>query len=999
MGSKTFDYNSGSFEKFVVPAGVKIINVTLRGAGNPGVRGGRVVGSMQVNGGDTFFVFVGRRGFAASGSSGGDPAPGGGGRGGDGKNGKAGGRGGCGATYIRKNARDGRIIAVAGGAGGGSGDGGAGGKGGAAVGQIGGDGNAGTGTTHHSTGGTQNQNGKGGTTDAGTVLWGRDGAYERLGRGGAGGTSTLTNTIGGGGGGGGYYPGGGGQGGITGTWPAGGGGGGSNFAGGLYSVTSVQGGGNDGDHGQVIFRWEDPGGNTPPSPPTGITIGGQPAADGMATKATHSITVSGIPDDPDKNQGVRMLVWVAPAHADGSAPTFSTHSTFKGTWDEQEKRDKVTLTGLSQDTHYYLRIYTEDHNGKRSLNYRSANFWTNRRPLPPNLSGPGDNAQFSVDLNTTFSWYHQDADPNDGQTAFEMRYRRAGTPVVPAGEWVTTGKKGGNFNSWVIDAGAFKGNTFYEWQVRTWDEQDRMGEWSDPWSFYTTADATPPLLIDPLNNTAIVAAYPKTFHWRFLTPSQAITQSRADIRYRVVGAADWSIIFGSESEPGLDWFYEVPGDTFAAGNRYEWQVRTYSSAAVVSDWSESGYFWATAAPGSGAGISLVDSGRSQDPLGVGQNRVFVFDRGGTRMLGELTPLVDVAWGRKRDDISSTTIHLAEWDESMRRFLGSLRSWVHELVVFRDGVRCWEGPITRISASKTQVEIEAKDVMAYVYRRIMRQGYNDSYRIINGTQIGQHTVVERASQIVMNALAYDDPNVLPYLTPLNNPGDAKTSRSVKDFVKTAWEEVDDLAATAGLDYTAIGRRIAFWDTHRPIGRLPEMRDGDFGDSPIVTEYGMSMANVFGVTNNNGLYGLATKGLDANGLPGSEGFIEQLASAYGESEGQGTEQTLTREAIKRAIESMTNQAERNISPRWPAPLVVRVPDNTSLNPELNLGINQLVPGVWIPLRSNSTIREVAQWQKLDSIQVTQDDQGEKITVVMSPAPNGGEDPDVDALAQEA
>jgi hypothetical protein len=260
------------------------------------------------------------------------------------------------------------------------------------------------------------------------------------------------------------------------------------------------------------------------------------------------------------------------------------------------------------------------------------------------------------------------------------------------------------------------------------------------------------------------------------------------------------------------------------------------------------------------------------------------------------------------------------------------------------------------------------------------------------------VVERGSQIILNALAYDDPNVLAYLTPLSGPTDARTSRAVKDFVKTAWEEVDDLAANAGLDYTAIGRRIALWDTHRPIGRLPEMRDGDFGDSPIVTEYGMSAANVFGVTNNNGVWGLATKGLDANGLPGPEGFLEQLASAYGETEGTGTEQTLTREAIKKLRETMTRQAQKNISHRHPAPLVVRVPDNTTLNPDLNLGISQIVPGVWIPLRSTGTIREVSQWQKLDSMEVTQDSTGEKITVVMSPAPNGGADPDADVAALE-
>jgi hypothetical protein len=346
----------------------------------------------------------------------------------------------------------------------------------------------------------------------------------------------------------------------------------------------------------------------------------------------------------------------------------------------------------------------------------------------------------------------------------------------------------------------------------------------------------------------------------------------------------------------------------------------------------------------------------------------------------------------------------EWDDEARNFYGSLRSWRHELVAFRsngDGGwdRVWEGPITRIAASRSAFEVEAKDVMGYVYRRIMRQGYNDSYRVINGIQIGQHTVTERAAQIIMNSLAYDDPNVLAYLTPMYDNLDARQSRVVKDYTKTAWEEVDDLAAHAGLDYTTAGRRIILWDTHRPIGRLPEMRDGHFSEEIIVTEYGMSAANVFAVTNNNGLYGVATRGLDANGLPGPEGFIEQLASSYGENGVGGDTAKLSQAQINARSAGLRSQAQRNISGRWPVPVVVRVPDNSTLSPDLNITINQLIPGVWIPLRGSGGVREVAQWQKLDSMTVTEDGNGEKISVVMSPAPQAGEDPDEDAAVEDA
>ena len=140
------------------------------------------------------------------------------------------------------------------------------------------------------------------------------------------------------------------------------------------------------------------------------------------------------------------------------------------------------------------------------------------------------------------------------------------------------------------------------------------------------------------------------------------------------------------------------------------------------------------------------------------------------------------------------------------------------------------------------------------------------------------MVRRAALLITQALAPFDPNVLPYLTAMEFPDDATGVPDRRGLVPDGWEEIDDLAATAGLDYTTVGRRILLWDTHRPIGRLPEMRDGDFSDSPIVTEYGMQLANFFAVTNGSGVVGWTSeqKGM----VP--YGPVEQLASSYSDSD---------------------------------------------------------------------------------------------------------------------
>lgn len=989
MPQKVFDF-TGNWEKFNVPDGVKLLDVVMTGGGSGAREAGKVIGTLNVKPKDTLFVFCGKRGNTRDAGDGGAPVPEGGGRGGNGTDGEQGGNGGGGATVIRKNSSTGTILAVAGGAGGNSGDGGLGGLGGGKTGGPGGAGDGGPGAVSAATGGSQDQRGRAGTSSLGTAFEGRDADFGAMGRGGRGGGPSLNNVIGGGGGGGGYRSGGGGQAGRRGKAPAGGGGGGSSFIDLLSGAQDQQGQGGT-DSGRVKFSWIDPDDpNKPPDPPENITINGQSITDGLATKATNSVIVRGTPDDPNSKQGVRMYLRLSD---DGK---FANAKVFKGTYDEVEKRDKVTVTGLVQNTLYHLRIHTQDKTGLISPDYRSTTFWTNRSPGLTILQAPPDGGTLESIDNVTFQWNHQDVDPSDSQTAFRFRYRTARTPTSEPSEW-TQIEVVSDQEQRIEPAGTFKSSTLYEWQVKTRDEQGAWGmEWSPSSSFFIEGATQPPVPVFPVGDEVIFADLPLNFEWQFKSPSDAVLQSRADLRYRVRGTSSWTTVTGDASIPGPDTMWTFDAETFGPGERYEWQVRTYSTSALVSDWSDSATFFAATQPGTLAGSEVVESGQPAAPLGIGDNRVYVYDRGGEVMRRELQFVDKVTWSRKRDDISSATIMLSDWDEETRAFLGTLRSWLHEIVIFRDGVRVWEGPILRISGSKTRLEIEAKDAMAYLYRRILRQGYNDNFRVVNGVKFGLTPVPRRAARIALNALIYDDPNVLPYLTELTHPDDAPVSRKVPAFSRTAWEEIDDLAANNGLDYTVVGRRIVFWDTHQPIGRLPEMRDGDFSDDLVITEYGASAANVFAVTTSTAIYGVATKGLDENGLPGDIGFIEQLASAYGDSEAEASSQALTRAARNELEASLREQANRNISSRWPPPVHVRVPDNSSLNPTLNITINQLVPGVWIPLRAQETVREIVQWQKLDSLTVMQDGSGERIAVVMSPAPNEGADPDAEVEA---
>jgi hypothetical protein len=656
--------------EFAVPKGVKWVWVTLNGAGSAGRRGGRVEGRVNVEGTAKLLISCGGQGQAPSGVTGGRGGlPGDGGDGGNGGPGMRGGYGGGGATVIRAGSVTGAIKAVAGGAGGQSGDYGLGGRGGDEVGEAGTPAPGYPGgfqpdeenypnlwdypAIGNATGGTQIQGGNRGTSSAGAYLDGTDAPDVVLAKAGKGGGG-RTSTYGGGGGGGGYFPGGGGQGGASLLeTPGGGGGGGSNYTQAVVGATSLRGEGATGN-GSVLLSWDSPGKvNQPPTPPTepkngdnDIPEGGEP----YETLSTNQFTISAKLNAPEKNQKVRLIA------------KFSTDQTFRNGAERQVtsafvksgKRASVTLTGLVQDSLYYVRLYTQDKPGLVSRNYNAITLWTNRRPLEPEITGPGHNSTLSELSTVVFEWNHRDPDATSSQSAFRLRWRRKATPAQKAGPW-TWARPGSAATTehtnvvwddyWTEAPGTFKANTAYEWQVATRDQQLAWGPYSQPHSFYVEGETAPPVLLGPREDEAVNISEPVAFTWMFRDPTDWETQGKADLRYRP--AADqseqenWITLLGDPTLPGSTQAWVLPADALSSKVRYEWQVRTYDSVlSDPSDWSDSEFFWTVDTPRIGAPELLLASG-IDTALGCGTHRVFVYDRGGLVMRGEITPLSTV----------------------------------------------------------------------------------------------------------------------------------------------------------------------------------------------------------------------------------------------------------------------------------------------------------------------------------------------------------------------
>jgi hypothetical protein len=373
---------------------------------------------------------------------------------------------------------------------------------------------------------------------------------------------------------------------------------------------------------------------------------------------------------------------------------------------------------------------------------------------------------------------------------------------------------------------------------------------------------------------------------------------------------------------------------------------------------------------------------------ISKHTAFIFDRGGTTRMFQINDISEVRWNRVRDDISDANVKIAAKNcFTQEDSLAQIEPERHEMILYRGRERVWEGPITRLGMNDIQMEIHAQDVLHYASRTVMEGAYDNSYSggvdktafaidRIKAIILAEMTRKEAVEQAAFPGDDLPPYNVLPHIVYHQTPTDARTSRATPKMHKTVWEELDDMAAKGGIDYTVVGRAIHVWDTSKPLGQTRTVGQAEFLSRIQATIYGMDLVTRAIVTDGEGNYG------QAGGVDSYYGLSENLETAYDETEG----------ATPPTSAEMESQAERNMVGRNPAPLVLRVPDNSTLNPSGVLSIADLVPGVFIPLRAKILIRTFNQMQKLDRMSVVETSRSEKVSVTMSPAtqPDEPEEP---------
>lgn len=360
-------------------------------------------------------------------------------------------------------------------------------------------------------------------------------------------------------------------------------------------------------------------------------------------------------------------------------------------------------------------------------------------------------------------------------------------------------------------------------------------------------------------------------------------------------------------------------------------------------------------------------------LGVGRNTAAIYDRRGEHLLLPIAHATEVQWGRTRNATSTASVTVTTaMDPGCVTALGSVHTWGHELVIFRDEQRVWEGPINRISYTRAGVTIAAVDETGWLARRRIRLARGPVLDT-SAFPVPQPVTTE-GDLILTRAFAPDDPNVLAHRATFTH---ASAVEVVRDVQANSGTYADDLNALTdqGLNYTAVGRAILLWPDVRLLGRTDTIvPERDMVTEVEVTEDGDDLATQATAYNREGLARTVSADGVTAGVSTFYGLHDRLVDAGDITTGA----------------ALTEVATAAIDLAHPAPLLVTVPSGAKLTCEAPVAIEHLVPGVLVPIESAVTARKVTATLVLDAVSVTQGPGGEDVTITLSPATRTAELP---------
>lgn len=295
---------------------------------------------------------------------------------------------------------------------------------------------------------------------------------------------------------------------------------------------------------------------------------------------------------------------------------------------------------------------------------------------------------------------------------------------------------------------------------------------------------------------------------------------------------------------------------------------------------------------------------------------------------------------------------------------------YELVVERDGMREWEGPITYLKSSRGITEIQAKDISFYLNRTALTRIWDNTKNAVY--------VVDRIRSMIeyecqrKEQLGYriiEGLIVKPSATE-----DARTKKLSLPYEKYVFEEMDDMAWRNGIDYTVVRRNLMLNDTDHNLGSMRTLTQADFDGEASVTTYGLELCTRSIVTDGLGRAGIY-EGPNGTGEDPYYGEVVLLHTEY--NEGAAEEGAETPQSVLRS------QAKRNYSGRSRPLSSLKVPQNSAL---VGCVADELMPQLIPGMRALVVLDEPSQprlseMMRLDNMKVKETSEGEQVTTSFS------------------
>lgn len=345
-------------------------------------------------------------------------------------------------------------------------------------------------------------------------------------------------------------------------------------------------------------------------------------------------------------------------------------------------------------------------------------------------------------------------------------------------------------------------------------------------------------------------------------------------------------------------------------------------------------------------------------LGTGKNVAWIYMKGGKIPVAPIETPKSLEWSRVLNDVSDATVEVTTGQHGdCCSIYGKLGTWGHEIVVFRDGVRTWEGPITNIKWRRGGVSLYAQDPLAWTKKRAT------SAKGVLVPDYVEKQGWEMVGESMGASLPDHDPNVVPYAQRLAANTGPVVTRDVKLAGGMYYDQWLELAKS-GLMFTFVGRRLLVWHSAHVMGRTANLLPDHLSGEIEVEEDGMQV-------------GVRVLYANDDEVVGSAGPPDSADPFYGLND-------LLVSSDAPDAPTLSAMAETHREAHYPAPLAVNVPQGSVLSCDTPISMEELVAGTVVPVKVEGGIcRPVLATQQLQSVTVTDGPEGEKVAITVTPA----------------